>query len=218
MKKELSEEGITKRALLGWGWLCVGGVARETAPVTAPQKPRLGEMEKHWGEVVCPDADVWVQGMLCSTVAPGAGSPRAPRQRPFCWGQNRAGGGGLGRIPPNTNQEGNGWGGCGVYVRRNPPQPAGEGEKRPQCSPREQRVSVARDSSKETRGNKCATNRWGGDLAGMLPGRRRGAAAASRCFPPSSWHHAHPSDLPHCLSALVHSSDLTLPRLLRQRS
>lgn len=69
MKKELSEEGITKRALLGWGWLCVGGVARETAPVTAPQKPRLGEMEKHWGEVVCPDADVWVQGMLCKDLS-----------------------------------------------------------------------------------------------------------------------------------------------------
>lgn len=99
MKKELSEEGITKRALLGWGWLCVGGVARETAPVTAPQKPRLEEMEKHWGEVVCPDADVWVQGMLCSTVAPGAGSPRAPRQRPFCWGQSRAGGVGWDASP-----------------------------------------------------------------------------------------------------------------------
>lgn len=36
MKKELSEKGITKQALLGWGWLRVGGVACETVPVTVP--------------------------------------------------------------------------------------------------------------------------------------------------------------------------------------
>lgn len=218
MKKELSEEGITKRALLGWGWLRVGGVARETAAVTAPQKPREREMEKHWGKVVCPNADVWVQGMLCCTAALGVGSPCAPQQRPFCRGNSGAGGAGMGRVPPNTNQEGNGWGGLQGLCEVGPPQPAGEGEKRPHRSPREQRVSVARDSSKETRGNKCATNRWGGDLVGMLPGGRRGAAVVLRRFPPSSQHRAHPSDLPHHLSALVHIPDLTFPMLLRQRS
>lgn len=67
----------------------------------------------------------------------------------------------------------------------------GDGEERPRHSPQEQRVSVARDSSKETQGNKCATNRWGGYLgkdaarqAGSRPpsqqaGRRQGAGAGT---------------------------------------
>lgn len=61
----------------------------------------------------------------------------------------------------------------GLCAARHPPHQLGEGEGRPLCSPREQRVSVARDSSKETQGNKCATNRWGGYL-GEDAARRAG--------------------------------------------
>lgn len=43
MKKELSEKGITKQALLGWGWLRVGGVACETVPVTIPLQAAPGK-------------------------------------------------------------------------------------------------------------------------------------------------------------------------------
>lgn len=43
MKKELSEKGITNQALLGWGWLRVGGVACKTVPVTVPLGAALGK-------------------------------------------------------------------------------------------------------------------------------------------------------------------------------
>lgn len=58
----------------------------------------------------------------------------------------------------------------------------GEGEGRPLRSPREQRVSVAGDSSKETQGNKCATNRWGGYL-GKDAARRAGSQPPPRRLP-----------------------------------
>lgn len=114
----------------------------------------------------------------------GAVPHRAPRQSSFCRGQSRAGGGRPGCVPPNTNEEGQraypcSWGegeAAGSVCCKAPPPTHtswGEGEGRPLCSPREQRVSVARDSSKETQGNKCATNRWGGYL-GKDAARRAG--------------------------------------------
>lgn len=130
----------------------------------------------------------------------GCRTPSRSRQSLFCRGQSGAGGAGLGRVPPNTNQEGecvypSSWGRtagsvhCKIYP---PPRP---GEGRPLRSPLEQRVSVAHDSSKETRGNKCATNRWGGYLgkdaarqAGGQPPPRQGRLAGSeglRLAPPA---------------------------------
>ena len=69
----------------------------------------------------------------------GAIPPHAPRQSPFCRGQSRAGGAGLGRVAPNTNKEGErvypgSWGGdCRVWglqglgTARPPPPARGTG-------------------------------------------------------------------------------------------
>lgn len=114
--------------------------------------------------------------------------------------QRGAGGAGLGRVPPNTNQE---EGAEGSVRGEPPPQPGkggiGEGEERPRRSPREQRVSVARDSSKETRGNKCTTNRWGGDRAGDAARRAAGGAAAAPEHFPRDSHPCHARPSPACL-------------------
>lgn len=100
---------------------------------------------------------------------PGAIPPRTPRQSPFCRGQSRAGWGQAGTCPPEYQSGGEAclpWQlgrSAGSACCETPPhQPGGQGGG--SGGPQEQRVSVARDSSKETRGDKCATNRWGGYL------------------------------------------------------
>jgi len=161
--------------------------------------PPAASPSPRWARAKCPCCHcAHILAVVPST--PGAVPPCAPQQSPFCWGQSRAGGDWAGTCPPNTNQEGErvypgSWGGTAGSALQDPPTSRGdreeEGEGRPRGRPREQRVSVARDSSKETRGDKCATNRWGGYLgkdaarwAGGQPpprraGRRRGAGAGT---------------------------------------
>lgn len=65
----------------------------------------------------------------------GCRTPSRSRQSLFCRGQSGAGGAGLGRVPPNTNQEGervypSSWGGTAGSVHCKippPPQPGGTG-------------------------------------------------------------------------------------------